>query len=65
MSTFDRISGQYQQNALVPQAAAENLLALPNIGERDDGLDVACGPGHIEVLAIARVRFEQFGRFGK
>ena len=47
MSTFDKVSGQYQQKALVQQAAAEKLLALLNIGGKDDVLDVACGPGHI------------------
>jgi trans-aconitate methyltransferase len=47
MSTFDKVSGHYQQKALVQQAAAEKLLALLNIGGKDDALDVACGPGHI------------------
>ena len=47
MSTFDKVSGQYQQKDLVQQAAAEKLIALLNIGERNDVLDVACGPGHI------------------
>jgi trans-aconitate methyltransferase len=47
MSTFDKVSGQYQQKALVQQAAAEKLIALLRIGQRDDVLDVACGPGHI------------------
>ena len=31
---------------MVQQAAAEKLLALLEIGEKDDLLDVACGPGH-------------------
>ena len=47
MSAFDQVSGQYRQKALVQQAAAEKLIALLNIGEKDDVLDVACGPGHI------------------
>jgi len=47
MSTFDRVSGQYQQKALVQQAAAKKLLALLNIGGQDNVLDVACGPGHV------------------
>lgn len=47
MSTFDQVSGQYERTALVQQAAAEKLLALLEIGEKDDLLDVACGPGHI------------------
>ena len=47
MSTFDKVSGQYQQKALVQQAAAEKLLALLNIGQKDNVLDVACGPGHV------------------
>jgi trans-aconitate methyltransferase len=47
MSTFDKVSGQYQEKALVQQAAAEKLLTLLNIGDQDDVLDVACGPGHI------------------
>ena len=36
MSTFDKVSGQYQQKALVQQAAAEKLIALLNIGEISD-----------------------------
>lgn len=47
MSTFDKVSAQYQEKALVQQAAAGKLLALLGIGKRDDVLDVACGPGHI------------------
>jgi len=47
MSTFDKVSGQYQHKALVQQAAAERLLALLNLGENEDVLDVGCGPGHI------------------
>jgi trans-aconitate methyltransferase len=47
MSTFDSVSAQYQEKALVQQAAAGKLLALIAIGEQDDVLDVACGPGHI------------------
>jgi trans-aconitate methyltransferase len=47
MSTFDNVSGQYQQKALVQQAAAEKLLALLSIGANDNVLDVACGPGHV------------------
>jgi ubiquinone/menaquinone biosynthesis C-methylase UbiE len=59
MSTFDKVSGQYQQKALVQQAAAEKLLALLKIGEQDDVLDVACGPRHItqriKILTQGRV----------
>ena len=47
MSTFDKVSGQYQEKALVQQAAAGKLLALLQIGGKEDVLDVACGPGHI------------------
>ena len=47
MSTFDKVSGQYQEKALVQQAAAGKLLALLQIGGTEDVLDVACGPGHI------------------
>jgi len=47
MSTFDKVSGQYQEKALVQQAAAGKLLALLQLGEKEDVLDVACGPGHI------------------
>jgi trans-aconitate methyltransferase len=47
MSTFDKVSGQYQEKALVQQAAAEKLLALLSIGANDKVLDVACGPGHL------------------
>ena len=47
MSAFDEVSGQYQQKALVQQAAAEKLLALLKIGGKDSVLDAGCGPGHI------------------
>jgi trans-aconitate methyltransferase len=58
MSTFDKVSGQYQQQSLVQQAAAERLLALLNIGEADDVLDIGCGPGHItqRIKTITRGR---------
>jgi len=44
MTTFDKVSGQYQRNALVQQAAAEKLLAqagaehLPVAGVLQEGL---------------------------
>ncbi|MGP8201397.1 MAG: class I SAM-dependent methyltransferase [Limisphaerales bacterium] len=47
MSAFDKVSGQYQEKALVQHAAAEKMLALLSIGANDSVLDVACGPGHI------------------
>lgn len=58
MSTFDRVSNEYQQKALIQQAAAKKLLGLLNIGEKDDVLDVACGPGHIteRIKAITQGR---------
>ena len=58
MSAFDQVSSQYQQKALVQQAAAERLLALLNIGEKEDVLDVGCGPGHItqRIKAITQGR---------
>lgn len=58
VSTFDKVSGQYQHKALVQQAAAERLLTLLNLGARDDVLDVGCGPGHItqRIKTITRGR---------
>jgi trans-aconitate 2-methyltransferase len=47
MSGFDKVSERYQKQALVQQAAAETLLTLLQIGEKEDVLDVGCGPGHI------------------
>jgi ubiquinone/menaquinone biosynthesis C-methylase UbiE len=47
MSTFNKVSEQYQEKSLVQQAATGKLLALLSIGEQDDVLNVACGPGHI------------------
>lgn len=46
-SAFDHVSGQYQRQALVQQAAAGRLLSLLDLREHERVLDVACGPGHI------------------
>jgi trans-aconitate methyltransferase len=58
MSTFNKVSGQYQEKALVQQAAAEKLLALLSIGANDKVLDVACGPGHVtqQIKAVTQGR---------
>ncbi|NTV51539.1 MAG: methyltransferase domain-containing protein [Candidatus Firestonebacteria bacterium] len=44
---FDEVAGEYQQKALVQHRAAKKLLALAEVREGEDVLDVACGPGHI------------------
>jgi ubiquinone/menaquinone biosynthesis C-methylase UbiE len=47
MKTFDRISGKYMEKALVQQKAALKLLDLLKIGNSDNIIDIACGPGNI------------------
>ncbi len=47
MNTFDNISHQYKDKSLVQQKAALKLLYLLMIGDTDDIIDIACGPGHI------------------
>lgn len=47
MNTFDRISDQYKEKSLVQQKAALKLFDLLKIGNNDDIIDIACGPGHI------------------
>ncbi len=61
MSTFDQVSAQYQQHALVQQAAAEKLLGLLKIAPTEDVLDVACGPGHITQQIRSRTRGRVIG----
>jgi trans-aconitate methyltransferase len=60
MEAFDRVSDNYRERALVQQKAAAKLIELLAIGESDDVLDVACGPGHItSVLShLSRGRVE-------
>jgi len=47
MNTFDNVSGQYKEKAVIQQTAASNLLSLIKIGKSDNIIDIACGPGHI------------------
>ena len=47
MNTFDVISGKYREKSLVQQKAAVKLYDLLEIGDHDDIIDIACGPGHI------------------
>jgi ubiquinone/menaquinone biosynthesis C-methylase UbiE len=47
MNTFDNVSGQYQEKAIIQQTAASNLLSLIKIRKSDSIIDIACGPGHI------------------
>jgi ubiquinone/menaquinone biosynthesis C-methylase UbiE len=47
MNTFDNVSGQYKDKAVIQQTAASNLLSLIKIGKSDNIIDIACGPGHI------------------
>ncbi len=47
MNAFDRISGKYREKSLVQQKAAVKLYDLLKIGNSDDIIDIACGPGHI------------------
>ncbi len=50
MNTFDTISHQYKDKSLVQQKAALKLLDLLTVGDADDIIDIACGPGHITNL---------------
>jgi len=47
METFDKISNEYKNKALVQQKASLKLFELLKVGEFDDIIDVACGPGNI------------------
>lgn len=47
MNAFDGISGKYREKSLVQQKAALKLFDLLKIGNSDDIIDIACGPGHI------------------
>lgn len=50
MATFDKVSDEYKDKALVQQKAARKLLDLINIDSDEDVIDIACGPGHITKL---------------
>ncbi len=50
MNTFDNISYQYKDKSLVQQKAALKLIDLLKVGDTDDIIDIACGPGHITNL---------------
>ena len=47
MNTFDNVSGQYKEKAIIQHNAASNLLSLIKILKQDSIIDIACGPGHI------------------
>jgi len=47
MNTFDNVSGQYKEKAIIQNTAASNLLSLIEIRKSDSIIDIACGPGHI------------------
>lgn len=47
MNAFDRISEKYREKSLVQQKAAVKLFDLLTIGNSDNIIDIACGPGHI------------------
>ncbi len=49
-NVFDDISHQYKDKSLVQQKAALKLLDLLMVGDADDIIDIACGPGHITNL---------------
>lgn len=46
-NTFDKVSGQYKEKAVIQLTAAYNLLSLIKIRKSDSIIDIACGPGHI------------------
>lgn len=47
METFDKISNEYKNKALVQQKASLKLFELLKVDQSDDIIDIACGPGHI------------------
>ncbi len=47
MNTFDNVSGQYKEKAIIQNTAASNLLSLIELRKSDSIIDIACGPGHI------------------
>jgi ubiquinone/menaquinone biosynthesis C-methylase UbiE len=49
-NTFDNITHQYKDKSLVQQKAALKLLDLLMVGDTDDIIDIARGPGHITNL---------------
>ena len=40
MNTFDNVSGQYKDKAVIQQTAASNLLYLIKIGKSDNIIDI-------------------------
>ncbi|MBI4651705.1 methyltransferase domain-containing protein [Candidatus Desantisbacteria bacterium] len=44
---FSKIAKEYENNSLVQKSAAEILIQLLNIGDKDDILDLGCGTGNI------------------
>jgi trans-aconitate methyltransferase len=47
VATFSKISQDYEQAAVVQKSASDILLAILDIKETDDVLDLGCGPGHL------------------
>jgi trans-aconitate methyltransferase len=47
VATFSKISGTYEQTAVVQKSASDILLGILDIEETDDVLDLGCGPGHL------------------
>ncbi len=44
---FSAIAERYERDAVVQRGAADLLLDLVEIGEREDVLDLGCGPGYV------------------
>lgn len=47
MSNFTRISPHYRQTATLQKSASERLFDMLAIQDKDDVLDLGCGPGHL------------------
>ena len=48
--SFDGVSGEYADKAIIQQRAARKIIGLLDLGGSESVLDVGCGPGHITAM---------------
>lgn len=58
---FSNVAGVYEKTALVQNSASKVLLDLLGIKEKEDVLDLGCGPGNITVEIAKRTKGEVYG----